>query len=70
MGHGVGSADPLSKNRSNNSQPAWQPVAPFVGAPEVPMAVLLPGLGGLLLAGAFVLDRQRKRKQQASSIAP
>jgi Tol biopolymer transport system component len=72
MGHAVGSPDLLSSltsNRSNNSQPAWQPVAPFVGAPEVPMAALLPGMGGILLAGAFVLDRQRRRKQQASSIA-
>ena len=33
------------------------------------MAALLPGVGGILLAGAFVLDRQRRRRQQALSIA-
>jgi hypothetical protein len=63
MGHGATNPDTLlTSNRSNNSQPAWQPVAPSTGTPEVPMAALLPGSGVILLAGAFVLERQRRRK--------
>ncbi len=69
MGHGVTSPTLLTSNKSNNSQPAWQSVSPSTGTPEVPMAALLPGVGGILLAGAFVLDRQRRRRQQALSIA-
>jgi hypothetical protein len=65
MGHGVSSPDTLlTSNRSNNSQPAWQPVSPSTGTPEVPMAALLPAAGGILLAGALVLERQRKRQRQ------
>ena len=72
MGHAVGNPDVLSSltaNRGNNSQPAWQPVSPVTGTPEVPMAALLPGLGIVILAGAFVIERQRKRKQQVLNAA-
>jgi len=64
MGHTVGNPDTLGSltaNKSNNSQPAWQPLSPGEGTPEVPMAILLPGAGVLLLGGAFALDRRRKR---------
>jgi hypothetical protein len=70
MGHGVNGPDQLASltaNRTNNSQPVWQPLpGPGNGTPEVPMAALLPGVGGILLAGAFVLDRQRRRKQHTA----
>jgi len=69
MGHAVGSPDTLvslTQNKTNNSQPAWQPVPLGAATPEVPMAALLPGLGGALLAGAVVLERQRRRKQPVS----
>jgi hypothetical protein len=71
MGHSVGSpatlAD-LTQNRTNNSQPAWQPIPLGSAAPEVPTTALLPGVGGALLAGAVILDRQRRRKQQPAPI--
>lgn len=67
-GHGDANPVLLTSNRSNNSQPAWQPVSPSTGTPEVPMAAVLPGLGGILLAGAFVLERQRRRKLTGSNI--
>ncbi len=64
MGHGAVNPDVLlTSNKSNNSQPAWQPLSPSTGTPEVPMAALLPGAGGVLLAGAFVLERRRRRTQ-------
>jgi len=63
-GHGDANPVLLTSNRSNNSQPAWQPVSPSTGTPEVPMAALLPAAGGILLAGALVLERQRKRQRQ------
>ena len=70
MGHAVGTPDTLGSltaNKSNNSQPAWQPLSPGTGAPEVPMAVLLPGAGVLLLGGVFVLDRRRRRESPGAA---
>ena len=69
MGHGVSSPSTLvnlTQNKTNNSQPAWRPVPLGAATPEVPMAALLPALGGALLAGAVVLERQRRRKQPLS----
>jgi Tol biopolymer transport system component len=69
MGVHVGSAqtiDNLTANKTNNSQPAWQPVTtPLSGAPEVPFAVLLPGTGVVLLAGAYLVDVRRRRDLMA-----
>jgi Tol biopolymer transport system component len=65
MGAHVGSAqtiDSLTANKTNNSQPTWQPVtSPSTGTPEVPAAVLLPGMGGVLLGGAYLVDVRRRR---------
>ena len=66
MGHSVGNPDALqnlTQNRTSNSQPAWQPIPLGASTPEVSMAALLPGVGGALLLGAFVIERQRRRKQ-------
>ena len=57
MGHGVSTPAvlvDLTKNKTNNSQPAWQPVPLPAQTPEVPMAAILPGAGGVLLAGAVL----------------
>lgn len=51
--------DPLTANRTNNSQPVWQPVPgtpPMT--PEAPYAILLPG--GALLFGGLLLRRRRR----------
>jgi hypothetical protein len=64
MGHRVGSPatlENLTQNRTNNSQTAWQPIPLGTRTPEVSMAALLPGVGGALLFGAIVLERQRRR---------
>jgi len=63
-GHAVGAASTLvslTNNRTNNSQPAWQPVPLGTQTPEVPVAVLLPSAGAVLLAGAVALERRRRR---------
>ena len=52
--------DPLTANRTNNSQPVWQPLAgtgPIT--PEAPYAILLPG--GALLLGGLLLRRRHGR---------
>ena len=70
MGHGVSTPAvlvDLTKNKTNNSQTAWQPVPLPAQTPEVPMAALLPGVGVSLLAGAVLLDRRRRRKQLAGN---
>jgi hypothetical protein len=72
MGHSVGSPETLvnlTQNRTNNSQPAWQPIPLGTPTPEVSMAALLPGVGGVLLLGAIVVERQRRRKHQAMATA-
>ena len=69
-GHSVGGTDSLvslTQNKTNNSQPAWQPVSPATGAPEVPAAALLPAAGIALLAGAVLLERRRRGKQQTAA---
>jgi hypothetical protein len=69
MGHSVGSPatlENLTQNRTNNSQTAWQPIPLGTPTPEVSMAALLPGVGAALLFGAIVLERQRRRKHQAT----
>ena len=63
-GHVVGTASTLvalTNNRTDNSQPAWQPVPLGAQTPEVPVAVLLPSAGAVLLAGAVTLERRRRR---------
>jgi WD40-like Beta Propeller Repeat len=67
-GHMVGASDTLvdlTSNRTNNSQPAWQPVPLGAQTPEVPVAVILPSAGVVLLAGAVALERRRRRDQGA-----
>jgi hypothetical protein len=67
----VGSADTLvdlTNDRTNNSQPAWQPVSLGAQTPEVPVAVLLPSAGAVLLAGAVALERRRRRDRGADVI--
>jgi hypothetical protein len=71
-GHSVGNPETLvnlTQNRTNNSQPAWQPIPLGAPTPEVSMAALLPGVGGVLLIGAIVIERQRRRKHRAVGIA-
>jgi hypothetical protein len=71
-GHSVGSPSTLvdlTNNRTNNSQPAWQPVPLGAQTPEVPVAVLLPSAGAVLLAGAVTLERRRRRDHRPD-IAP
>jgi hypothetical protein len=68
MGHSVGDPDVLdnlTQNRTNNSQTAWQPIPLGSQTPEVPMALLLPLAGGVLLAGGFLLELNRRRRQLA-----
>jgi len=55
----------LTNDRTNNSQPAWQPVPLGAQTPEVPVAVLLPSAGVVLLAGAVSLERRRRRNHGA-----
>jgi hypothetical protein len=50
----------LGAGSSANSQPDWQPAAPFASTPEAPMVLLLPG-AALLVGGAYVLIRNRRR---------
>jgi hypothetical protein len=72
MGHGVSSPTTLvnlTNNRTNNSQPTWQPVPLGSQTPEVAMAVVLPAAGGVLLVGAVVLER-RRRRPPALQLAP
>ncbi len=69
MGHvatGPDSVASLTLNKTNNSQPAWQPIPLGAQTPEVSMAVLLPGIGFALLAGAVLLDRQQRRKRRTA----
>ena len=69
MGHGASGPDSvasLTLNKTNNSQPAWQPIPLGAQTPEVSMAVLLPGVGFALLAGAVLLDRQQRRKRRTA----
>jgi len=72
MGHTVSTPAALvdlTKNKTNNSQTAWQPVPLPAQTPEVHMAALLPAAGGALLAGAVLLDRLRRRKRPTGNIA-
>jgi WD40-like Beta Propeller Repeat len=67
-GHMVGNADTLvdlTNDRTNNSQPAWQPIPLGAQTPEVPVVVLLPSAGAVLLAGAVTLERRRRRDRGA-----
>ncbi len=57
----------LTQNRTNNSQPAWQPIPLGASTPEVSMAALLPGIGVVLLFAAIVMERLRRRRQLAAS---
>lgn len=50
---------PLTSNRTNNSEAAWQPVPTNPILPEAPYAVLLPG--GALVLGALVIGLRRRR---------
>ncbi len=68
MGHSVSSPvmlDALTKNKTNNSQTAWQPVPLGTGTPEVPLAVLLPLAGAAFMGGALLLELRRRRAQLA-----
>jgi len=70
MGHAVGSPDTLenlTQNRTDNSQPAWQPIPLGASTPEVSMAALLPGIGVVLLLAAIVMERLRRWRQLAAS---
>ena len=58
----------LTNDRTNNSQPVWQPVPLGAQTPEVPVAVLLPSAGAVLLAGAVTLERRRRRDRGAEVI--
>jgi hypothetical protein len=52
----------LTSNRSNNSQPAWDPTAPGAQAPEAPSVLLLPAAGAVVGgAGWLLLATRRKR---------
>ena len=50
----------LTANRTNNSQPAWQPVPLGTALPEAPATFLLAVTGGLSLAGAALFLRRRQ----------
>ena len=51
----------LTKNKTNNSQPAWQPVPLGTPVPEAPLALMLPAGGlGIMLLG-LGLRRRRQR---------
>ena len=65
MGSSVSSAVQVSltANKTNNSQAAWEPIPLGAQAPEVPVVVLLPAAGGVLLVAATVRDRRRKQRQ-------
>jgi hypothetical protein len=65
MGHSVSSPAVLvnlTANRTNNSQPAWQPVPLASQTPEAPIAALLPLVGGVVVAGALLFEQRRRRK--------
>jgi len=71
MGHAVGNPDTLenlTQNRTNNSQPAWQPIPLGASTPEVPMAALLPGIGIAFLLAAIGIEWLRRRRQLIASI--
>ncbi len=51
----------LGAGSSANSQPDWQPAAPFPSTPEVPSTLLLPG-AALTVGGGYVLVRSRRRR--------
>ena len=56
----------MGAGSSANSQPDWQPVGPSQGAPEAPVAILLPGMG-LLTGGAYVLFRRRSSRRVSTT---
>jgi hypothetical protein len=65
MGHSVSNPavlDNLTQNHTNNSQTTWQPTPMGAETPEAPMSLLLPLAGGAILAGAFLLELNRRRK--------
>ena len=62
MGTSVGSPTVLlTANKTNNSQPAWQPVNLGVGTPEAPNVLWLPA-AGLFVGGSGWLALQRRRR--------
>lgn len=50
----------LTNNRTNNSQPTWQPVALGTALPETPETLLLPIAGAAVLGGAGLYLRRRR----------
>jgi len=52
----------LTANRTNNSQPAWQPVPLGAQLPETSKAFLIPVAGGLTLGLARLLLSRRRRR--------
>ena len=70
MGHSVSSPAvlvSLTGNRTNNSQPAWQPVPLASQTPEAPIAALLPLVGGVVVASALLLEQRRRRKRPTAA---
>jgi len=56
----------LTDNKTNNSQPAWQPSStPGTGTPEAPNVLLLPA-AGILVGGAGWLAIAARRRRTAS----
>jgi len=53
----------LTNNKTNNSQPTWQPVSIGTILPEAPYAVLLPGGALLILGLAFGVRRRRQPRR-------
>lgn len=52
----------LTDNKTNNSQPAWQPINPGTGTPEVPNVLLLPASGVLVGGGGWLAVTTRRRR--------
>jgi hypothetical protein len=65
MGHSVNSSatlENLTANHLTNSQTTWQPIPLASQTPEVPIAAMLPFVGGFLLVGIIALEQRRRRK--------
>ncbi len=70
MGHSVSSPAvlvSLTGNRTNNSQPAWQPIPLASQTPEAPIAALLPLVGAVVVASAVLLEQRRRRKRPTAA---